>query len=204
MVFLRKPVYPCQQKIQRKRKRAYESHSLHNLRSSVAKIMQNLKMTVSRNGHRFKIAQPNLIILVSFSSAEDALFNDVKTYNIFRSQGIENRPFQFCGTPGIYANMYHFRNTSLCSMHYYPSGSPHNATFSAMSIEGINSYRTHIYYTWVERDNCGQKALSRSIRTKRKSNPRPSDYESRAQTNAPQCYQILGRIFTIVVILGKS
>ena len=100
--------------------------------------------------------------------------------------------------------MYHFRKISLCSMHYYPGVSPHTATFSAMSIEGINSYRTHIYYTWVERDNCGQKALSRSIRTKRKSNPRPSDYESRTQTNAPQCSQILGRIFTIVEILGKS
>ena len=32
-------------------------------------------------GHRIKITQPNLMILVSFSSAEDALSNDVK--NIF-------------------------------------------------------------------------------------------------------------------------
>ena len=30
---------------------------------------------VSRNAHRIKIAQPNSMILVSFSSAEDALFN---------------------------------------------------------------------------------------------------------------------------------
>ena len=33
---------------------------------------------ISRSGHRFKITQPNLMILVSFSSAEDALSNDVK------------------------------------------------------------------------------------------------------------------------------
>ena len=32
---------------------------------------------ISRSGHRFKITQPNLMILVSFSSAEDALSNDV-------------------------------------------------------------------------------------------------------------------------------
>ena len=32
---------------------------------------------LSRSGHRFKITQPNLLILVSFSSAEEALSNDV-------------------------------------------------------------------------------------------------------------------------------
>ena len=36
---------------------------------------------ISRNGHRFKITQPNLMILVSFSSAENALSIDVKKYN---------------------------------------------------------------------------------------------------------------------------
>ena len=51
------------------------------LRSSVAKIKQNLKMTVfriSRNGNRFKITQPNSMILVSLSSVKDALTSDVK------------------------------------------------------------------------------------------------------------------------------
>ena len=49
------------------------------IRSSVAKLQRNLKMTVfQENGHRIKITQPNLMILVSFSSAEDALSNDVK------------------------------------------------------------------------------------------------------------------------------
>ena len=41
------------------------------------------------------------MILVSFSSAEDALSNDVKIYDIFCSQGAENLPFRFLGTPGI-------------------------------------------------------------------------------------------------------
>ena len=40
-----------------------------------------------------KITQPNLMILVSFSSAEDALSNDIK-YNTFSSQGTENPPFR--------------------------------------------------------------------------------------------------------------
>ena len=35
------------------------------------------------------------MILVSFSSAEDALFNDVRKYNISRSQGTENSLFRF-------------------------------------------------------------------------------------------------------------
>ena len=51
---------------------------------------------MSRSGHRFKITQPNLMIWVSFSSADDALSNDVKKYDIFSSQGTENPPFHFC------------------------------------------------------------------------------------------------------------
>ena len=79
-----------------------KGHSRHNLRSSVAKIKQNLKMKcVSRNVHRIKITQPNSMILVPFSSAEDALFNDVKKYDTFRSQGTKIPPFLFFGTPGI-------------------------------------------------------------------------------------------------------
>ena len=42
--------------------------------------------------------------MVSFSSAEDALSNDVKN-DIFNSQGTENLPFRFWGdTRYIYAN----------------------------------------------------------------------------------------------------
>ena len=37
---------------------------------------------ISRSVHRLKITQPNLTILVSFSSAEDVLSNDVKKYDI--------------------------------------------------------------------------------------------------------------------------
>ena len=66
---------------------------------------------ISRSGHRFKITQPNLMILVSFSSAEDALSNDVKQFDIFSSQSTENPPFCFFGTPGIV--MYQKYITSL-------------------------------------------------------------------------------------------
>ena len=37
------------------------------------------------------------MILVSFSSAEDDLTNDVNKYNTFCSQGTENSPFLFFG-----------------------------------------------------------------------------------------------------------
>ena len=42
---------------------------------------------ISRNGHRMKTTQPNLMILVTFSSAEDVWSNDVIKYNTFSSQG---------------------------------------------------------------------------------------------------------------------
>ena len=48
-----------------------------------------------------KSTEPNFMVLVSFSSAEDALSNDVKKYTTFRMQGTENPPFHFLGTPGI-------------------------------------------------------------------------------------------------------
>ena len=50
---------------------------------------------ISRNGHRIKTTQPNLMILVSFSSAEDVWSNDVNRYNTFSSQCTENPPFHF-------------------------------------------------------------------------------------------------------------
>ena len=50
---------------------------------------------ITRSGYRFKITQPNLMMLVSFSSAEDALSNNVNKYNTFSSQGTENPPFRF-------------------------------------------------------------------------------------------------------------
>ena len=37
------------------------------------------------------------MILVSFSSAEDALFNYVKKYDNFRSLGTKDPPFHFLG-----------------------------------------------------------------------------------------------------------
>ena len=41
------------------------------------------------------------MILVSFSSGEDPLYHDVKIYHTVSSQGTENPPFRFFGTPGI-------------------------------------------------------------------------------------------------------
>ena len=74
---------------------------------------------------------------------------------------------------------------SMRSMQHVPSVSHHAAAFNAKSIEGINSCRIPIYYTWVERGNYGQNALSRGIRTEWDSNPRPTDYESTARTDTP-------------------
>ena len=73
------------------------------------------------------------------------------------------------------------------SRHYYPSFNPHAAFSALRAFEGINSCWVPIYYTWVERDNCGQNALSKGVRTEWDSNPRPDDCKSRARTTTPQC-----------------
>ena len=68
-----------------------------------------------------KNTQPNSMIMVSFSSAEDALFNDVK-YGIFCSQGTENPPFRFFGTPGIVPwshKLYNLQIITLLLIHVY-------------------------------------------------------------------------------------
>ena len=65
------------------------------LRSSVAKIKRNLNDCVLTNGHKIKITQSNIMILVSFSSAGVAWFEDVKRYGTFRLQATENLPFRF-------------------------------------------------------------------------------------------------------------
>ena len=61
-----------------------------------------MKMTVFQEvGIDSKLLKPNLMILVSFSSAEYASSNNVKKYDIFISQGTENLLFPFFGTPSI-------------------------------------------------------------------------------------------------------
>ena len=55
---------------------------------------------------------------------------------------------------------------------------------------GINSCRVPIYYTWVSRNNCGQKAVSKGIRAGWDLNPEPANYKSRAQTTTPQCSNV--------------
>ena len=79
-------------------KHRMEGFSLHN--SSLMSRKNQAKCEndcISRSEHRIKIAQPNLMILVSFSSAEDALSNGVTKYNTFSSQGSENPLFCFFG-----------------------------------------------------------------------------------------------------------
>ena len=53
-------------------------------------------MTVFQEmGIESKTTQPNLMILVSFSSAEDVWSIDLNKYNTFSSQGTGNPPFRF-------------------------------------------------------------------------------------------------------------
>ena len=88
-----------------------EDFSRHNSsligRKNQAKFQNDC---IARSGHRFKITQPNLMILVAFSSAEDALSNNVNKYNTFSSQGTENPLFRFFGTPAVYTAIEPSRN----------------------------------------------------------------------------------------------
>ena len=52
-------------------------------------------MAVFKNGHKIKITQPNSMILVSFSSAEDAVTNDVKHMTLLARKVLKNPPFRF-------------------------------------------------------------------------------------------------------------
>ena len=79
-------------------KHLMKGHSRHNASLIGRKNQSKFKNDcLSWNGYRINITQPNSMILVSFSSAEDALFNDVREYDTFRSQGTENPPFHFLG-----------------------------------------------------------------------------------------------------------
>ena len=86
-------------------KHRMEGFSRHNSSLVGRKIQAKFEhYCIPRNGHRIKITQPKLMILVSLSSGEDALSNDVKISHHFSSQGTENPPFRFFGTPGIVPN----------------------------------------------------------------------------------------------------
>ena len=67
---------------------------LEGLSNAVAKIQRNLKMTVEMVIESKLLNQIDMI-KASFSSAEDAPFNDVKINNTFSSQCTENPPFCF-------------------------------------------------------------------------------------------------------------
>ena len=57
---------------------------------------------IARSGHRFKITQPNLKILVSFSSAKDALSNKFNKYIYITLLGRKVLPFRFFGGHPVY------------------------------------------------------------------------------------------------------
>ena len=81
-----------------------KGHSWHNYSLISRKNQANFgNYCVSRNWHRIKITKPNSMILVSFHSAEDALFTEVKIWLFFldRRVGTENPPFHFLGDTGI-------------------------------------------------------------------------------------------------------
>ena len=71
--------------------------------------------SVSRNGHKIKITQPNSMILVLFSSAEDALFNDVKSMTLLAPKVLKIRISRSAclGTPTI--------RTDIIIICYWPS-----------------------------------------------------------------------------------
>ena len=98
---LGKPI-PCQQKIQCKRKQAYErpfpTQSMLISRKNQVKFKNDC---ISRRGHRFKITQPNLMILVSLSSPENALSNDLKNMKFLARKVLKIRRSAFLGTPGM-------------------------------------------------------------------------------------------------------
>ena len=73
----------------------------------------------------------------------------------------------------------------------YPDISVHVAAYRrSKALQGINICWVPIYYTWVNRHNCGQNALSKGFKS-----TRPTDYESRARTTTPQCSQVKRLLF---------
>ena len=92
-------------------------------------------------------------------------------------QGIYNVPFFY--------SAYHIQIASICAWGIITPALAPCSLLALIAFEGINSCWVPIYYTSVERDNCGQNTLSRGIRTEWDSNQRPSDYKSRARTTEP-------------------
>ena len=94
----------------------------------------------------------------------------------------------------------------LTRLSWYPSQNCSNLLYdigaqnSKAWIQGIHSYQLPIYYTWVERDNCGQNALSKGICSEWDSNLRPSDYEWRAWTTTPQRSHNLCNSWTLLIM----
>ena len=102
---LGKPIDPSQQKKHRfnwdSSKHRMKGHSRHN--SSLIGRKYRVKFEndrISRNGHRIKTIQPNLMILVSFSFAEDVWSNDVNKIILLARNVLKSPPFTlFLGHP---------------------------------------------------------------------------------------------------------
>ena len=91
-----------------------KGHSKHNSSLIGRKIQAKLKNdSVSRNGHRIIITQPNSMLLVSFSFAEDAFIKDLKKNYTFSLQGTETPPFLFFGGHPVYFTIFR-RGLSQC------------------------------------------------------------------------------------------
>ena len=101
-------------------------------------------MTVFQEmGIESEITQPNSMILVSFSSVEDALFNYVKKYDTFRSQGTENPPFRSFGDTR-YSRDSPFTDAWLTLLHICSS----LTSSISMSSSWLNHWLTPMNFVW--------------------------------------------------------
>ena len=99
-VVVKNPIDRCKQKkrapIGFSRNITMKGDSWHKERLATCQIRVKFENDhLSRNWHKIRITQPNLMIEVSFFSAKDALSNGMKVYIIFSSQCTENPPFRF-------------------------------------------------------------------------------------------------------------
>ena len=100
---------------------------------------------------------------------------------------VKRAPLNNNNVPFLYS-AYHIQMASLCARGIITPPLALMQPFSAKSIQS-NKFLlgTHLLHPGVERDNCGQNALSKGVHTEWDSNPWPSDCKSRARTTTPQC-----------------
>ena len=80
----------------------YGSQKSHYPCLNVTRMKKKMKnYYVLKNYHRIKTTQPISMILVSFFSEDNVLFDEIKICFIFEYQGNKIRAFRFLGTLGI-------------------------------------------------------------------------------------------------------